>query len=93
MSTPLVSVTSAFYNVGPDLFDMVRSIFAQTFTDWELVLLDDGSTDDSLQLAQSIDHPKVRVFTNGRNLGIPTSLNKLTKLSSLTKISTWSVAV
>ncbi len=51
MKTPFVSVTSAFYNTGPILLDMVRSILCQTFTDWELVLLDDGSTDDSLQIA------------------------------------------
>jgi len=81
INTPLVSVTSAFFNEGPVLLDMVKSVFAQTFTDWELILLDDGSTDNSLQLAQSIDDPRVRVFTNRRNLGRTKSLNKLTTLA------------
>jgi len=81
INKPLVSITSAFFNEGPVLLDMVKSVFAQTFTDWELILLDDGSTDNSLQLAQSIDDPRVRVFTNGRNLGTAKSLNKLTTLA------------
>jgi len=82
VSKPLVSITSAFYNTEPFLVDMVRSIFSQTFDDWELILLDDGSTDRSLQIAQSIDDPRVKVFSNGQNLGIPKSLNRLTELSS-----------
>jgi glycosyltransferase involved in cell wall biosynthesis len=81
VSTPLVSIASAFYNTGPRLLDMVKSIFRQSFSDWELILLDDGSTDDSLELAKSIDDSRVRVFSSDRNLGIPTSLNKLTDLS------------
>ena len=82
MPTPLVSITSAFYNTGPLLLDMVKSVFAQTFTDWELILLDDGSTDNSLEIARSIDDPRVKVFTNGQNRGRSYSLNRLTGLSS-----------
>jgi glycosyltransferase involved in cell wall biosynthesis len=78
---PLVSVTSAFYNTAPFLLDMIKSILAQTFEDWELVLLDDGSTDDSLAIARSVDDPRIRVFSNGHNLGRSASLNKLTELA------------
>jgi glycosyltransferase involved in cell wall biosynthesis len=81
MSTCLVSITSAFYNEDHFLLDMIKSVFCQTFPDWELILLDDGSTDNSLQIAQSIDDPRVRVFTNGQNLGRSASLNRLTELS------------
>ncbi len=77
MNTPLVSITSAIYNEENYLLDMVRSVFAQTFTDWELLLLDDGSTDNSLELANSIDDPRVRVFANERNLGRSVSRNRL----------------
>lgn len=82
MSTPLVSITSAFYNTGPLLLDMVKSVFAQTLTDWELILLDDGSTDNSLEIARSIQDPRVKVFTNGQNRGRSYSLNRLTELST-----------
>lgn len=81
MNTPLVSITSAFYNEEKHLLDMVRSIFAQTFNDWELLLLDDGSTDNSYKIIQSIDDPRVRVFRNERNLGRAASLNRITTLS------------
>ncbi|HOQ05535.1 MAG TPA: glycosyltransferase family 2 protein [Anaerohalosphaeraceae bacterium] len=81
MNAPLVTVSSAFYNTGPMLLDMVRSVFSQTFTDWELVLVDDGSTDDSLQIARSVQDPRVRVYSNGRNLGRAASLNRITELA------------
>jgi len=80
-SVPLVSVTSAFYNEGTSLMEMIQSIQAQTFDDWELVLLDDGSTDNSLEVARSIRDPRIRVFTNEKNLGRSASLNKLTTLA------------
>jgi len=81
MDTPLVSITSAFHNEEVHLLYMIKSVFAQTFTDWELILIDDGSTDNSLQIAQSIDDPRVRVYTNGQNLGRSASLNKLNSLA------------
>ena len=80
-SDPQVSVTSAFHNEGLRLVDMIKSIQAQTFDDWELVLLDDGSTDNSLELARSIRDPRIRVFSNDHNMGRGASLNKLTTLA------------
>jgi len=82
MSKPLVSITSAFYNTGPLLLDMVRSVFAQTYKNWELLLLDDGSTDNSLEIAKSIEYPRVKVFSNDTNKGRSYSLNRLTALSN-----------
>ncbi len=81
MNAPLVTISSAFYNTGPLLLDMVRSAFAQTFADWELILIDDGSTDDSLRIAQSIQDPRIRVYSNGKNLGRSASLNRITDLA------------
>ena len=81
MNKPLVSITSAFYNESPLLLDMIKSVFVQTFTDWELILLDDGSTDNSYEVAQSINDPRVRVFSNERNLGTAVSLNRMTTLA------------
>jgi len=81
MNKPLVSITSAFYNEQDKILDMVRSIVAQTFSDWELILLNDGSTDKSLELVKSINDPRIRVFSNGANRGRAASLNYLTKLA------------
>lgn len=46
MNDPLVSVIMIFRDAGRFVDDAIRSVEAQTFTDWELVLVDDGSTDD-----------------------------------------------
>lgn len=81
MNKPLVSITSAFYNEEDKILDMVRSIFAQKFTDWELILLDDGSTDNSLEIVKSIDDPRIKVISNGTNRGRSFSLNRLAELS------------
>lgn len=81
MTTPLVSITSAFHNEESYLLDVIKSVFAQTFTDWELILIDDGSTDNSLQVAQSVDDPRLKVYSNGSNLGRSASLNKLNFLA------------
>ncbi len=81
MKKPLVTISSAFYNESAYLRTLIKSVFAQTFTDWELILLDDGSEDDSLDIAESINDPRVKVFTNGKNLGRSASLNRLATLA------------
>jgi len=52
MSAPKVSVIIPTFNRAPLLPRAIDSIRAQTFTDWEIILVDDGSTDDTAQLAQ-----------------------------------------
>ena len=58
--------------------DAIRSVFAQTFHDWELILVDDGSTDRSLEIAHSIKDPRVRVLSDGQNRKLPYRLNQIT---------------
>jgi glycosyltransferase involved in cell wall biosynthesis len=74
---PRVSVGIPFYNAEKTLADAIRSVFAQTLTDWELILVDDGSTDGSLEIALSIDDPRVRVVSVGKNLGLSARLNQI----------------
>jgi glycosyltransferase involved in cell wall biosynthesis len=79
VAVTLVSIGIPFFNSEATLALAVRSVFAQTHRDWELVLLDDGSTDGSLALARSIRDPRVRVLSDGRNLGLANRLNELTE--------------
>lgn len=51
-STPLVSVIVIFLNGEPFLVDAIESVYAQTYGNWEILLVDDGSTDGSTELAQ-----------------------------------------
>ncbi|MBC8153806.1 MAG: glycosyltransferase, partial [Bacteroidetes bacterium] len=63
--TPLVTVGLPFYNAASTLDMAIRSVVAQTLTDWELLLFDDGSTDGSLAIARSFIDPRIRVLADG----------------------------
>lgn len=78
MSNPLVSVGISFLNSAGSLLNSIRSIFAQSYSNWELILVDDGSTDGSLDIARSIDDPRVRLLPpDGRNRRLPFRLNQI----------------
>ena len=81
-NTPLVTVGLPMYNPGRFLDLAVRSVFAQTYDNWELIILDDGSTDGSLELARRIRDPRVNVFSDGKNRGLPYRLNQILDLAS-----------
>lgn len=77
MSTPLVSVVIPAYNAARTLAATVRCALAQTGTDLEVVIVDDGSRDDTLAVARSLTDPRVQVLSqpNGgaaaaRNTGL-----------------------
>lgn len=80
-SLPLVTISSAAYNTGPKILNMLKSVFSQSFTAWELILIDDGSTNDTFEIMSRLDDPRVRVFKNGKNIGRSKSLNKVTSLA------------
>lgn len=72
MSTPgLVTIICPTYNHASVIAESIRSAQAQTYTHWEMVVLDDGSTDGTYQaaLAASAGDPRVKVFTQA-NKGI-----------------------
>lgn len=76
-----VTIGIPFYNAESYLHDSLRSVFAQTHQEWELILIDDGSTDRSLEIARSINDPRVRVVSDGRNLRLAARLNQITHLA------------
>lgn len=77
-----ITIAIPFYNAEEFLEDAIRSVFAQTHQDWELLLIDDGSTDGSLKIAQSITDPRVKVFSDGKNKKLAGRLNEVTRLAS-----------
>jgi hypothetical protein len=73
---PRVSVILPVHDGERHLGAAIESILAQTYRDFELIVIDDGSTDRSLEITRSFADPRVRVLENPTNLGLPVSLNR-----------------
>lgn len=67
---PRVSVLIPVYNRDKVLHETIRSVLEQTFTDFELLLCDDGSTDRSVDVIESFTDTRIRLIRNERNMGI-----------------------
>ena len=80
--TAAVTVVISFFNNATTIADCVRSVFAQSTSDWELILLDDGSTDTSRSRISSIRDSRVRLVLEDVNAGTPLRLNQLTAMVS-----------
>lgn len=76
MATPTVSVILPFYNNATTLKRAVDSILRQTVSDFELIMIDDGSGDDSYQIAASIRDPRIRLYRNEKNMGVSATRNR-----------------
>ncbi|NUN65843.1 glycosyltransferase [Pseudanabaena biceps] len=72
---PKVTVLMPVYNGDKYINEAIDSILNQTFTDFELLIIDDGSTDKSLEIIKSYPDPRIRLIRNLVNLGISKSLN------------------
>jgi glycosyltransferase involved in cell wall biosynthesis len=82
MNTPLVSVLMASYNPGRYLRAAVESVLGQTYENIELILIDDGSTDQSLdEVGDLLKDPRIRLLSQ-RNAGKPTALNRALDIAS-----------
>jgi glycosyltransferase involved in cell wall biosynthesis len=79
--SPLVSVAMPVFNAGRHLRLAVLSIVKQTFTDWELLLIDDGSTDSALQDIADIRDHRIRILQDGKNKGLAVRLNEAIDLA------------
>ena len=69
MTAPVVSVIMAAYNGAALIPETIASLTAQTFGDFELVVVDDCSTDDTLALLRSYHDPRIRVIAAETNQG------------------------
>lgn len=78
MPEPLFTIAIAAYNYGHYLGEAVRSVLAQTFDSFEIVISDDVSKDDTYEVAQRFARldPRVRVWRNEKNLGSQKNINK-----------------
>ena len=72
---PVVSVLMSAFNNMAFLPEAISSILAQTFADFEFIIIDDGSTDATWNILTSCSDPRIRLVRNERNLGLARSLN------------------
>ncbi len=79
MPRPVITIGLPVYNAAPWLAVALRSVFAQTFTAWELIAVDDGSTDGSAAWLQNLDDPRVRILGDGCHRGLAARLNQIAR--------------
>lgn len=76
MSQPLVSVILPIYNDEKFLDATLHSLFSQDYTNFEIIAVDDCSTDNSYNILKTYNDSRLKVFKNDRNLGISKTTNK-----------------
>lgn len=74
----LVSIITPLYNGERYIKETIESVQKQTYTDWEMVIVDDGSTDDSQNIVRQMAacDPRIRVYINEKNMGAAATRNQ-----------------
>lgn len=77
MKKNLISIILPVYNASPFLNDCLNSIKNQSYTNWEVIAVDDGSTDNSLQILDSYakQDPRIKIIRQKKHKGIAHALN------------------
>ncbi len=81
-NNPLVSIIMPAYNAEKYIAEAIESIIAQTYTNWELLIADDGSTDNTKNIIKDYANKESRIKTyhNSENIGYLKTCNKLFKI-------------
>jgi len=81
-TTPLLTVAIPFLNSGGKLRWAIESVLRQTYQDWELLLIDDGSGHSDVQIANEYaGEPRIRYIRDGRTLGLAPRLNFISEIA------------
>lgn len=72
----LVSIIMPSYNTAPYIKQTIQSVLDQTYTNWELIIVDDCSSDNTDEVLAEIHDERIRYFKNEKNLGAAVSRNK-----------------
>ncbi|MCB9046914.1 MAG: glycosyltransferase [Chitinophagales bacterium] len=87
---PGISVILPVYNGLPYLKESVESVLAQTYNDFELLVLDDCSADGSWEYLESISDPRLKLSRNDVNKGLFYNLNFMSKKAEAPLVKLWS---
>jgi glycosyltransferase involved in cell wall biosynthesis len=78
---PLVSIAMPVFGCEKTLGLTIRSILHQSLQDWELLIIDDGSPDKTVEIGRSFKDPRILVIADGLHLGIPRRRNQAIEMS------------
>jgi len=81
-NNPKVSVCMPNYNFGHLIGEAIQSVLEQTFPDFELIIVDDASTDDSVAVIKRFSDERIRFYQNEVNIGRVKNINKSLSLAS-----------
>lgn len=76
MSHPTISCVMSVYNGESYLLESINSILAQSYPDFELIIIDDASTDSTSSILRSVSDSRIKLYTNPLNIGLTKSLNR-----------------
>lgn len=78
MKEKLISIILPVYNGAVYMSDSIESVLNQTYQNWELIIVNDCSTDDTLEVAEAYQKkdPRIHVISNEKNLKLPCTLNR-----------------
>lgn len=82
MKDPKVSILMSVFNGERYLKDAIESMLSQDFENFEFLIINDGSTDESEKIITSYTDVRIRLINNGKNIGLVSSLNKAIGLAS-----------
>ena len=68
-SNPRVSIIMPAYNVGLYIAEAIESVRSQTFTNWELIIIDDGSTDNTASIVSHFEDSRIFFFQQKKTRG------------------------
>lgn len=82
MKRPLITIAMSVRNCGPTVAMAVQSILNQTFSDWEMIIINNGSTDETLSELSRFQDPRIAIHSDGLSKGLPARLNEALSLAS-----------
>ncbi len=75
MTLPSISVILPVYNGAGDVARSIQTVLTQTNSDFELIVIDDGSKDNSVEVLRNINDPRLRIY-HQENIGLAATLNR-----------------
>ena len=78
---PKISIVMSVYNESKYLRESIESILNQTFEDFELIIVNDCSTDNSMEIIKSYNDKRINIINNRKNIGVFNSRNNVLKIA------------